>query len=227
MRYDAILIDADDTLFDFASSERNAIGEVISKLNITDPSAADEYSRINARYWAEFEKGNVTQPELRVLRFRDFLKTFRPDFDENEASEMYIVALSRQSILLPGAYEAVRRISEELPIAIVTNGIGMVQRGRMALSPIAPFIKALVISEEVGAPKPDPAMFNEALNRLGGIEPSRALMIGDSLSSDMAGAVAAGIDACWYNPLGKPRPDGLRLNYIIDSIEVMPEVALA
>ena len=73
MLYDAILIDADDTLFDFRGAEKNAIGAIIQQLGIMDEAAPQVYHRLNKACWEAFERGEVTQAELRVRRFRDFL----------------------------------------------------------------------------------------------------------------------------------------------------------
>ena len=74
MLYDAILIDADDTLFDFRGAEKNAIGAIIQQLGILDEAAPQVYHRLNRACWEAFERGEVTQAELRVRRFRDFLQ---------------------------------------------------------------------------------------------------------------------------------------------------------
>ena len=109
----------------------------------------------------------------------------------------------------------------------MTNGIGEIQRGRMRHSPLGPLISALVISEEVGAPKPDARMIRAALDALGGVAPRDALMVGDSLTSDMRCAMNAGTDACWYNPGRAPRPDRLDIRYEIHALGQLPAIALS
>ena len=226
MRYKAILLDADDTLFDFEAAEYAAIVQLLDRLHINDPYGADKYRRINEACWSDLERGIITQTELRTLRFEKFLKEYPEDYDIAYIAREYETALSEQSFLLPGAYEAVECISRVLPIAIVTNGIARVQHGRINASPIRPFISHLVISEEVGAAKPDPAMIFVALERLGGIAPEEALMVGDSLTSDMRAAERAGVDACWFNPKGKERPMKSKIRYEIRRIEDLANIAL-
>ncbi|NLD59394.1 MAG: noncanonical pyrimidine nucleotidase, YjjG family [Clostridiales bacterium] len=227
LTYDAILIDADDTLLDFRAAEKNAISEVIGALGIADPQAGEVYSRINLACWKEFERGAMTQAELRVRRFGDFLKFYGISADPGEVGERFTDALSRQGMLLPGALEAVRAIAEKLPVALVTNGISSVQHGRIDRSPIRPYISALVISGEQGFQKPDPRMIFRALELLGSIEPGRALMAGDSLTSDVLAANRAGVDACWYNPSGEIAPAEYKIRYEIRDIRELPDIALA
>ncbi len=226
MRYEAILIDADDTLLDFRAAEGQAIGEVIADLGIGDPGAAELYSRLNDACWKDFERGRVTQAELRVRRFRDFLAHYGLADDPEAVGERYTEALSRQGMLLPGALEAVKEIAAQRPIAIVTNGIASVQHGRMDRSRIKEYASALVISGEVGFQKPDPRMIFRALSLLGGIAPERALMVGDSLSSDVRAANNAGVDACWYNPGGAKAPAEYAIAHEIREIRKLPEIAL-
>ncbi len=111
--------------------------------------------------------------------------------------------LLRAGQQLPGAEEALRELSALVPIALVTNGIAAVQHGRIEPSPVRKYIRQVVISSEEGFFKPDPRLIDVALRRMGTTK-ERALMVGDSLSSDILGAQRAGVDACWLNPEGKP-----------------------
>jgi len=226
MRYKAILIDADDTLFDFKQAERLAIEETLSELGFRDPNAAEAYHHINEACWKEFERGELTQDQLKIRRFRELLDQYGIESDAQVASDAYVSALAAKPHLLPGALEAVEEIARHRPVALVTNGIGAVQRGRLSRSPIAPLIRAVLISEEVGQPKPHSAIFLRALELLGVSDPESALMIGDSLSSDMAGAAALHIGTCWYNPCGLAPPEHIAFDHIAARISDFPKYAL-
>ncbi len=227
MKYRAILMDNDGTLMDFAAGERNAIRQVLRELGIDDPNAPDLYSMLNDRCWKDYEKGLITQPQLKIRRFRELLEHYGHPADPAVICRQYEDALALQSILLPGALEAVQKIAAHLPIVILTNGIARVQHSRLERSALAPYLSGLFISTEVGAPKPLPDMYLAALHALGDVPPENALMIGDSLTSDIAGACNAGVDACWYNPGRLPRPDSLAIRWEIHSIDQMPLVALS
>ena len=221
-------MDNDGTLMDFKAAEANALGSVLHMLRIESPDAEAVYSEINERCWQDFEKGIITQEELRLRRFRELLEHFNLPSDPEAtawAAEAYVEALAHQSILLPGALDAVRRIAEKLPVFILTNGISYVQHGRIDSSPLSPYLSGLLISTEIGAPKPAPDMYLKALE-MAGAEPHEALMIGDSLTSDIQGAVNAGVPACWYNPKHKAKPKDLLIDYEIDRMEQMAEIAL-
>ena len=226
MRYKAMLIDADNTLFDFTESEKRAIRELFEKYGITDPGAEKAYHAANSRQWKLLEKGGTTHDRLAVDRFRDFIAMLGADFDPDEMCADYISALSRQHIIIPGALEMVAEVAQCMPVAIVTNGIKQIQRARFSRSPMMNYVKELVISHEEGVDKPDPRLLYIALEKLGGIAPEDALMVGDSLTSDVQAAINAGMDACWYNPANKPAPESMQIKYIITDIRAAAQAAL-
>ena len=229
MRFKAIFMDNDGTLMDFKAAEANALGSVLHILRIESPDAEAVYSEINERCWQDFEKGIITQAELRVRRFRELMQWYHCDdtFSVEQVSEAYVDALSRQSILLDGALDVVKTIAEKIPVVILTNGISKVQHGRIDHSELAPYLSGLLISSEIGAPKPAPDMYLKALEMLGGLKAEEVLMIGDSLTSDIRGAANLNMPTCWYNPEHKAKPDGLKIDYEIDRIEQMVQVALS
>ena len=159
MRYDVLLCDADNTLFDFNKAEENAFAMACETMGFSStPELLATYSKINEALWKLLEQGGITQDVLRVRRFEQFLEAIHREDDAQKMCDAFVDALGRQSVPLDGAVEAVKRWSAKVPVVIVTNGIGQVQRGRMAGSEIRPYISGLVISEEVGAAKPNPLM---------------------------------------------------------------------
>lgn len=227
MRYDAILIDADDTLLDFKAAEQNALSRLLRALDLDTEAARRTYHAVNDACWRALERGEMDQARLKVKRFEDFLARMGRRDDPASVSERYTDLLSREGGLLKGALECTRAIAARRPVAIVTNGIARIQHGRLAASGLMPYVSALVISEELGVAKPDPRMIFEALELLGGIAPGRALMVGDSLSSDIACARAAGVDACWLNRAGAKAPEGLPIAHEIADISQLKRIALS
>ena len=209
MRYDVLLCDADNTLFDFTKAEENAFAIACERMGFSaTPELLHIYSEINEGLWKLLEQGKIEQSVLRVRRFEDFLKAVGKTGDAQKMCDTFVDALGQQSVLLNGALQAVERWSKQVPIIIVTNGISEVQRSRMAKSELNPLISGLVISSEVGAAKPAP------------------LMLGDSLSSDIAAAKNAGVDACWFNPKGLKNDKGLPIAYDIRSLDEVDAILL-
>lgn len=209
------LLDADNTIFDYDRAEREALGATLAEAGI---EATDEvraaYRAINDGLWRAFEQGAVTQDALRVERFRRLLAGHLPGCRTDPAalSARYLALLAAQVHLLPHAAEALADLAGRAALALVTNGIPEVQRGRLARSGLAPFFRAVVISGEVGVAKPDPRFFRIALDALG-LAPDEALCVGDVPATDIRGARAAGIASCWLAgpgaawPPGEPGPD--------------------
>lgn len=225
MRYRAVLMDSDETLLNFELAEEKALKSLFFYLGMDYDRTHEDYKRINSACWAAYEKGEMTQKELRIRRFSDFLLLHPHALSAEEIADYYENALSQQHDELPGALEAVRTISSSLPIAVVTNGIATIQRPRMENCSMYSCFSEIVISEEVGFSKPRPEMLLIALERLG-VEPKDALMIGDSLTSDMRAAQNAGVDFLWYNPKGKDRPEDAWIQYETKLISDFSKYAL-
>ena len=98
------------------------------------------------------------------------------------------------------------------------DAVASVQRGRLARAEIKPYLEAAFISEEAGAQKPTKEYFDYVFAHIDGITRDNCLVIGDSLTSDIQGAVNYGLASCWYNPKHTPNPDGLRIDYAITDL---------
>jgi len=223
MRYKLILLDVDDTIFDFQAGNRNAVNELAAELGLSSPTVFDEYQVHNHACWEALERGEMTQEILHVERFRRFLASKNRTDDPKAVADRFAELLGRQAIPLPGSEELVRTLSERVPVVILTNGITVIQKARMARAAVSRWVSRVVISQEVGAAKPDPRIFEIAL---GGVDPSDALMIGDSLNSDILGANRAGVDSCWFNPRRKPCPDHIRPTYEASTLEECLRIAI-
>ena len=227
-RYDVLLCDADNTIFDFAQAEVYAFADACAYGGLEPTKELlHTYSEINEALWRLLEQGGITQSALRVRRFEQFLEAIgRTDLDAPGMAQAFVDSLGRQSVPIDGAIEAVARWSKILPVIIVTNGIAKVQHGRMDGSAVKPYVSGLVISEEVGSAKPDPKMLYIGMEMAGVSDVRRALMLGDSLSSDIAAAANANVDACWYNPKGAENKKGLPVRYDIRSLDEVDAILM-
>lgn len=216
MEYRWLLFDADGTLFDYDRAELQALRLTFEAAGHPfRPAYAEAYRRINAAIWREFELGQITQELLRTRRFALLFEEAGLALDLDDFSRAYLRNLALGTDLVDGAEETLRALHGRVGLALITNGLKDVQRPRLERSSIAGCFDAVVISEEVGAAKPDPAIFQVALARMGLPRRDEVLMVGDSLTSDVAGANRAGIDVCWFNPTGLPLPPGLEARYQI------------
>lgn len=214
MRYQVLLSDADGTLFDFKAGEKNAIAATFTRFGIpVTESNVSLYHRINDEQWKKLERGETTQQKLRLDRFAVFLAQSGYQADAQEMCDFFVTELGKQRILLPGAEDFCRRVSEKMPIYLITNGISAVQRSRFTDCVLTPYIQGLVISEEIGHAKPHPAMIHKAMELAGVSDPTKAVVFGDSITADIAAAGNAGVDSVLYTN-GADAPNGHGATYV-------------
>ncbi len=193
--YRLLLCDADNTLFDFSAAEKAALYDALASCGLpASPETAKIYSEINLSLWKAFERGEITQGTLRIERFRRLLGRFPAvAFSAEEVGLRFTNSLAQHAFLMDGALEFVQAVHARMPIALVTNGIAEVQRGRLGRSAIAPYIDCAVISGEIGSSKPDPEMLYIAMEKAGVTDKSQVILLGDSLTADIEAARRAGI----------------------------------
>lgn len=202
MKYEIIIFDADETLFDFIKSEKDAIKNAMLEFDIDydENHHLKLYHGINAEIWKEFEKGLISHEKLKVERFRRLSERLNTKFDEFKFAKSYINHLSNASFLYDDSIKLVESLHKDYRLTIITNGLKDVQDKRIRKSAIAKYFEDIVISEEVKVSKPNPKIFELALNNINHTDKSKVLIVGDSLTSDIKGGLNFGVDTCWYNP---------------------------
>jgi YjjG family noncanonical pyrimidine nucleotidase len=218
--YEIVFLDLDETLMDFKAAEQAALASSFEEFGLQLSSETIRlYEARNTTLWKALERGEIDQERLKVERFRQVFQELGWPVDPATFSAVYIEFLSHGIYPLPQVEETCAYLSERYRLAIVTNGIAGVQYPRILDSGIAQYIEAIIVSEEAGFSKPNPAIFEYGCKRLGFHDKAAMLMVGDSLVSDIQGAVNFGIDSCWLNVAGKPVPqDGPQPSYEIGSL---------
>src|SRR5271168_4594489 len=218
-RYQWLLFDADGTLFDFERAEAAALRRVFERMGVAFmPDYLIEYQRINQVLWRDVERGEIKPSFVKTRRFELLLQSLNLAHRPETFSATYLDCLAECSELLEDAAEVLQTLRRKYRMAILTNGLQVVQRGRLARSVIRHHIGEIIISEEIGFSKPAKEFFEIALNRLGNPSRRELLMTGDGWNSDILGATQYGLDACWYNPERKPRPGGCEVTREIFSL---------
>ena len=226
MKYRVLLADADGTLFDFHKGEAVAIAGTMEAFGIpVTPENIAAYSRANDEQWCRLERGETTQARLRVDRFVNFLKEIGHEADPQAMSDDYVSRLSMQRWPFDYAAELCRRVSEKMPIYLVTNGIAEIQRARFGDCTLTPYLQGIVVSEEVGASKPDPKMLFEALKQAGGIPVEEAVMLGDRIPADIQAANNAGMDSILFTNGGEI-PENHGATWAVKTLEEACELIL-
>lgn len=222
-RYTRVFLDCDDTVLDFGASEHAALHEAMAAFSLPFPEEAERYYRaVNAALWKQYEQGGISQSALCVERFRRLLTHLGQCPETAETlNETYAEALSRSSILLPGALTFCRRAAKCFPLYMLTNGVAFIQERRIAASPARECFSGVFISQRLGRQKPQKEFFQAVFDALGmGEEDIRqAVMIGDSLHSDILGGQNAGMDTVWLNFNGKAGEESIRPTYTAQNFD--------
>ena len=219
MRYTHLLFDLDHTLLDSHESERLAYAHTMATIGLPDPDAHfDRYVAINHTMWASVEAGDLQPGEVRHRRFEQFTDELGIDADPHAMADAFVYGLGQFGDLYDGARTVLESLAGRATLAMITNGLSEVQRARIERLGLSHYFHTVIISSEVGVTKPRREIFDLAFAGLGDPGAETALMIGDSLTSDIAGGRNAGIDTCWYNPRGLPRRDTDVVTHEIDDL---------
>ena len=223
--FEFLFIDMDDTVLDFKKAEHVAIRKTLSEAGIepTDAVCA-RYSQINQGYWERLERKEVTREQLQVGRFADLMAEYGVRADAKRCADRYMENLSIGHYFLPGAEEALQALSGSYKLYLASNGNTETQRSRIASAGIAKYFAEIFISGEVGVNKPDKGFFERCFARIPDFDPAKAMIVGDSLTSDILGGKNAGIATCWVNPYHKPANPDMIPDYEIESISQLEEL---
>ncbi len=209
---EAVFFDLDDTLFDHSFSVAAGLGALRQALPAFGARDLDQLSAMHAHgletLHARVLLGEITLDQARLARFAALCRACGLDEAEQArpVAEMYRDAYQRARRAVPGARELLSALRGRAVIGVISNNIVEEQLDKLRALDMRELIDVLVISEEAGVAKPDPAIFRIALERAG-CRADSAVMVGDAWAVDIAGARAAGIRPVWLNRRGAPAPD--------------------
>lgn len=217
-----LFLDLDDTILDFKKAEFIAIGKTISDFGVEPTEAVrHRYHEINKWHWEQLELGKLTRAEVLENRFKVLFAELGVDVDAEKVARTYEKNLSQGHWFLPGAEETVDLLSKKYRLFLASNGTASVQKGRMTSANLYRFFETVFVSQEIGHNKPSKAYFDACFASIAGFDPKKAIMVGDSLSSDIKGGINAGIKTVWVNPDHKPCGD-IQPDYEIEALHQLP-----
>ena len=228
--YKYLLWDIDGTILDFSAAEACAIRALFDKyqLGVCTDEMLRTYAKINVKYWQALERNEMTKQEILVGRFHDFFALLGLDTSLAKAfNDDYQLALGDYPIFMPYAQEVLQAQKGRYMLVAVTNGTKVAQTKKMALTGLDKMFDFTFISEDGGVEKPNLAFFQQVFEKAGIIDKSQALIIGDSLTSDMRGGEIAGIDTCWFNPKHSENTSDISVTYEIDDLRQLNTILKA
>ena len=213
-----LFLDLDDTILDFHKAERIALSKTIRDFGVEPTEdVLTLYHGINKWHWEQLELGTMTRDEVLVNRFGVLFGKLGREVDATACARAYEQNLSIGHYFLPGAEEAVDSLSKKYRLFLASNGTASVQKGRMTSANLYRFFETVFVSQEIGYNKPSLDYFNACFATIAGFDKEKAIMVGDSLSSDIRGGINAGIRTVWVNPDHKDCGD-IKPDYEIESL---------
>ena len=226
-KYKYLLWDIDGTILNFELAERAAIRSLFERFKLGDCS--DEmlmcYSQINKRYWQLMESGKIKKDKMLVERFIEFFSNKGINADiAAEFNKEYQIALCDTIVFNDDAIDIIKHQKKTCKIIIVTNGTEVVQEKKLERSGLNDIVDNVFIPELVGFEKPNIKFFEKVILEVGIKDLKEALIIGDSLTSDIQGGHNIGIDTCWYNPKNEENTTLLSPTYTIRNLHELENI---
>ena len=208
MQIEHIFFDLDHTLWDFETNSSKAFHFIFNQTNI-DVNLDDflfHYAPINQKYWKLYREEKVSKPVLRYNRLKESFDALEYSISNeqiNHLAKIYIDNLPNYNNLFEGTIEVLEYLITKYQLHIITNGFEEIQLLKLEKSKILHFFNKVITSENVGVKKPNPIIFNHAL-QITETTPEKSVMIGDNLEADIEGAQRTGMHTIFFNTHNEP-----------------------
>ena len=223
--FEFLFLDLDDTILDFQKAEHVALSKTLRSFGLEPTETVlKRYNLINKAHWEALERKELTREQVLLGRFQVLFEEMGISAEPVKVARAYEHNLSIGHWFLPGAEEAVARLSRKYKLYLTSNGTASVQKGRMTSANLYRFFEKVFVSQEIGANKPAVEYFEKCFALIPGFDKTKAIIVGDSLTSDILGGQNAGIATCWVNPHHKQgRPD-IRVDYEIEALSQLEDL---
>ena len=205
-KYKCIFFDLDHTLWDYETNSRETLQELFHEYELSQKGVTAledflvQFRKVNDDLWYRYDNGQIDSDVIRRERFKMILAPFRAYEEKlsDDLSRDYLHRCPQKGHLMPHAIEVLDYLSKEYRLAIITNGFEEIQHKKLGSGNLAHYFEHVVTSQKAGCRKPSRQIFECAL-KLQGITNEEAMMVGDNLITDIAGARNAAIDPVFFN----------------------------
>ena len=225
----AVFFDIDNTLLSFDGYVRQCMEEGFARFGLKkyEPWMFNVFTRENNALWQALERGEIAFADIKARRWNRIFAALDIDFNGTVFEAYFRNGLNESAIPMPGSRETLERLRGKCILCTASNGPFEQQINRLKLAGICDIFDYYFISEEMGVSKPSEEFFSVCFERLNRgrpetVLPEEMLMVGDSLSSDIAGGRNAGMLTCYFDPAAKGLPEGMQTDLVVNSL---PEVA--
>ena len=218
-KYLILLFDVDDTLLSFRKTEYNALSNALKKVGLTpSDDIINHYHEINIKCWEKVEKNIITREECLVKRFEEFLPLYNINYDPSKFEDLYRSYLDTYAYLIKDAKKVLNELKPLYDIYAITNGVKLTQVRRVKKAKLDKYFIKSFISEEIGHNKPSTLFYKALYDYIKDYNPNNALIIGDSLTSDIKLGINNNTDTCWFNLYYKENNSDIKPNYTINKL---------
>ena len=209
-----LFLDVDDTVLDFVGFTKETMKSGFRKFGYPEyvPWMYDTFHEVNGGIWRDHEKGLITFEDIQRTRWTKVFHALGFEGDGPEFESYFRSCLHESGLLIPGAKKALEHLSEDYLLFAATNGPDEQQKNRLRKAGVLKLFCGVFTSEAIGATKPSAEFFDGCIEIVNGymkehelpnIHKDEILMVGDSLTSDIGGAVAYGLKSCLFDPTGE------------------------
>ena len=225
MRFDTVLIDVDDTLFDFRKSSFEALVKAFAEIGVTfTEEDMLRYEVFNDQMWKSYELGEIEKDFIYAERFRRYFASIGLNADPGEINRRDLLELAEGRNFMPHCRELLQALHGKYLVVVVTNGDTYAQERRIEISGMAQYFDRVFISEQMGCKKPDKLFYDKVFAEIGEDYRAQSIMIGDSFSSDMQGGRNAGLPTIFCGP--RARADA-RCDQVAETLLDLPPLLAA
>lgn len=225
MRYKILLFDLDDTLLDFGANEADSLNKLFQQHGYTfSDELSRVYNSVNKQLWADYENGNIVLDDVLNSRFSETMLRLGKVVDGIEWEKLYRELLGNGCQLMEGALEVCQRLSVSHRLFVITNGITQTQTKRLKRSGLYKFFEDIFDSQSIGFQKPSKEFFDHVMRHIKDFNIKEALIIGDSLNTDIKGGLLSGIDTCWINRTSQKCSAETQSTYTVTSLAELYDI---
>lgn len=203
----AVLIDIDDTIFDFEKCSKNSFLKTLEKFNLKFKEQDFSYfNKVNDILWTKQKLGEINIKEVFIKRNYLMGKYFNLDIEKGLFNDLFVKFLYDEIEMVDGIEDLLLYLSDKYKIFTASNGIFKMQENRLKKSNLDKYFDKIFVSEKIGYEKPDKKFFQKIMD-LTKFSNDDLIMIGDSIKSDIIGAKNSKIKSIYFNKEDKKISD--------------------
>lgn len=230
-----ILFDVDNTLLDFDAYVQEAMKSGFSQFSLGEyrDEMYETFTKINTGLWLDLEQGRLTYEELLQIRWNKIFSALGITGDGPAFEKYFKDCLFHSAIPIKGAHDLLAYLKGKYTLCIASNGPHDQQLNRLEKADMLSQFSEVFTSGKIGFSKPSGEFFDycmktlnqdEELRKYGEILPSEVLMVGDSLTSDMEGALQSGMKTCFFDRKKSGKGSCLPIDHVIHDLQELREI---